>query len=273
MTGQEQRRLSGLFSQSTPEAAWHALEDSRVILVEVACSPASVLSEEVIKQKGEGSAIRCSHWNGCDLRFAEGVRNCKEVISRTKPKHIWISTECGPFSPLQNLNKKTEEQRENLRAKRADAMKQYEGGMAVARHGRSLGAHIHWEWSQKCEAWRLPAFQEFQKELQLKRATCAGCMVGLKDPKTSKLMKKGWSIATTSSIIHSRLELPCQQNHEHISCEHGRPGATAYYTPEFGRRVSKALLESEPWGCLLDIITSIPVSRHQEVWSLQRRSS
>ena len=37
------------------------------------------------------------------------------VIDTYEPSHVWISTECGPFSPMQNLNQRTEKQQEELR--------------------------------------------------------------------------------------------------------------------------------------------------------------
>ena len=74
------------------------LSHDRAVLVEVACSPESRLSDEVTKRFAyDGAAIRCSHWNGCDLGTSEGVQHVLKVLRTKKPSNVWISTECGPY--------------------------------------------------------------------------------------------------------------------------------------------------------------------------------
>ena len=42
---------------------------------------------------------------------------------------MWISTECGAFSPIQNFNQRTEQQRKDLQDKQREARKQRIGGL------------------------------------------------------------------------------------------------------------------------------------------------
>ena len=128
----------------------------RLFLLEVACSERSILSEEVLSRHGPNSAMRCAHWNGFDLTTRSGVEKLKQLVRERRPKHIWISCECGPFSPLQRINQRTPKQCEELQRKRESAVQQYLGGIEVARFGRRYGSQIHWELSEKCEAWNLP---------------------------------------------------------------------------------------------------------------------
>jgi len=129
--------------------------------MKVACSPDSLLSQEVDRVYGDGSSQRCSIWNGYDLTTVEGVAACKRLIDAERPCHIWISCECGPFSPLQRINQRSPEQISQLQSKRKNAIAQYLGGIEVAKYGRSKGSDIHFELSEKCEAWKLPEIMEF----------------------------------------------------------------------------------------------------------------
>ena len=100
-------------------ACWQDLVHSqRLFLLEIACSEHSVLSAEVHRQMGTNAAQRCSIWNGYDLTAETGVRKLKKLISATRPVHIWVSCDCGPFSPLQRLNTSKPGQQQALDQKR-----------------------------------------------------------------------------------------------------------------------------------------------------------
>ena len=138
----------------------------RLFMLEVAYNSDSLLSSEVDRQLGSGASVRCSLFNGYDLTTKEGVSKIWEVIAELKPVHIWI---CGPYSPLQRLNQRTPSQVEALEQKRAYALKEYLGGLQVARFGVKHGAQIHWELSERCEAWKLTPIVNFAQELQLQK--------------------------------------------------------------------------------------------------------
>ena len=105
--------------------AWEALisngQDQKLFLVEIACSQDSALSEEV--QKQGLTAARLSIWNDHDLSTGEGVRRCVKFIEKHRPRYVWISTECGAFSPMQNRNQRNPEQIETLKRKQNEARK------------------------------------------------------------------------------------------------------------------------------------------------------
>ena len=57
-----------------PQVFLSLTSERRTLLIEVACSPESRLSSEVQRQAGyTEAAVRCSHWNTCDLETGEGV--------------------------------------------------------------------------------------------------------------------------------------------------------------------------------------------------------
>ena len=133
----------------------------RTVLIEVACSPESRLTSMIQKLIGhEDAAIRCSHWNGCDLGTQAGVDMILNTIDTHRPEHVWISPNCGPYSPLQSINQRSEAQIAQLAEKRRVALQQYTGAKCVYEYCIQHGIHVTWEWSQKCQGWRLPIMQD-----------------------------------------------------------------------------------------------------------------
>ena len=136
---------------------WQTLvQHQRPLLMEWACYSDSLRSGEVLQRFGAGSAIRCSEWNGGNLENSQGVAHAKELIRQHRPIHLWISCTCGPFCPLQRLNRRNEHQIQNLETKQQQARLQYKGAMEVARYAKRHGTQVHWEFSERSEAWQLP---------------------------------------------------------------------------------------------------------------------
>ena len=213
-------------------------------LIEVACSPSSLLSQEVQQVAGyESAAIRCAHWNGCDLETKAGVSQVIRLINEHRPRHVWISTECGPYSPMQSVNQRNEAQKNDLAEKRRKVLKQYLGGCAVYQHCMQMGIHATWEWAQKSHAWRLPFMQRLDKKYVPYYAVTQGCQVGLKDPRSDRLMHKGWKIMTSHARLAEQMHMPCRCGHEyhHAKCEGSLAGSSAFYTQAYVRRVCRVL--------------------------------
>ena len=175
-------------------AAWPELVRSgRPLLMELACYEDSVLGAEVESCFGKGSVVRGGLFNGCDLSTEKGVVMAKRLVTHHRPVHLWASCPCGPFCPIQRLNQGTEAKRRALQAKQEHAVMVCQGAQKVARHAQKLGTQIHWEFSEKSVAWKLPVTTEFVAEQKLEKVTCHGCAVGLKtyDKKVPFLCKGG----------------------------------------------------------------------------------
>ena len=136
-----------------PEAMNSLTNVRRPRLFEVACSPSSILTHTMQKSTGvETSAERFFFFNGFDLGTGAGVRGVLRAIRQKKPEHVWFALECGPFSRMQNLNRRTPKQCEELEQKSAPMMRQYVGGLAIFLECHRLGITATWEWSETCEA-------------------------------------------------------------------------------------------------------------------------
>ena len=241
---QKVRHLSHCSDRLISNAFEALLSHQRIELLEVACSADSVLSRTMQQKKGdEGAARRCSLFNEYDLGTNQGIHKVIQDIDHYKPKHVWLSPVCGPFSVMQNINQRSEAQKEALSEKRKAAMKQYVGCSVIYTYCIQHGIHVTWEWSQSCQAWRLPMTQELVKKHNPWFAVVRGCRVGLVDDEKNPI-SKGWKLMTTHALLAKRMNMPCScgPHQKHVKCEGSLTNKTAYYTPEFARRVCDALI-------------------------------
>ena len=236
------------FSRYWQDLVW----TQRPLLVELACFPESVLSKEVEQRFGAGSAVRLSEWNGANLETKAGVEFAKHRIRELRPVHLWIACECSPYCPLQHLNRRTPEQAERLEAKQAKARQQYKGAIQVAEEAWSIGTEVHWELSQRCQAWKLDFIQDYEHRHSLKKVSCHGCAVGLRTRDGKAALCKAWTIATKNQQLLQHLDLQCQKNHPRGKCERGETAHTACYTTPFARKVVDSLSECEVWSRILE---------------------
>ena len=140
------RHLELQSQRVAPEIFQGLVQEKRTILLEVACSPNSRLSAAVQELAGyPEAAVRCSHWNNFDLGTHDGVKLLLQKIDQLNPMHVWISTDCGPYSPIQNLNMRTEDQRAQLDEKRKEVLRQYVGASCVLHYAIQKGCHVSWE--------------------------------------------------------------------------------------------------------------------------------
>ena len=251
-----------------PDAFVQLYQANRPMLFEIACSPNSILTATVQRLTGkEESARRLSFFNGFDLSSGKGVRQIIQEVIRCRPGHVWLSLECGPFSRIQHLNRRTEQQRKDLELKRTEALKQYVGGLVVYLECWRLGITATWEWSETCEAWRLPVVQKVFAKVQPQMCVVKGCSLGLKS-KAGQLLSKGWKLATTHDCVAERMRLPCRcdSDMKHAVCEGSLTRESAYYTPKFAEILTRALMHGCSHGDVLSLMSqqvySSPRERH-----------
>ena len=84
----------------------------RTDLFELCCTETSALAQSVIDRGG--TVLRMSLWNQYDFAKKTTVEKAKADIIQFCPRHLHANPPCTPFSLLQNLNQRTEEQREKL---------------------------------------------------------------------------------------------------------------------------------------------------------------
>ena len=248
------RQLSLGRARRLEEQAWGIVPDlfhglvaeKRTVLMEVCCSPESLLTSTIQAKTGcLASATRCSKWNCGDLGSGPGLKLALQRLEMENPPHVWLSPPCGPYSPLQNVNSRNPEQRAQLEEKRAEAMRIYVGCCVLIHVCVQKGVHVTLELSERCQAWRTPLLQNLQNKYSLYSAITRGCRVGLRGKRDGQLLRKGWRIVTSCKRLAEELDLPCRcsRNYQHGKCEGQAAKDSELYTPEFTRRASKVILQ------------------------------
>ena len=266
LTPQKTRALMQASEHIVPEAWASVCEDSRLFLLEVACSQDSILTQQA--QEMGKSCERCSVWNGCDLTTGEGVHNVLRILETKRPKFVWISTECGPFSPIQNLNQRNPKQIEELHEKQHEARKQHVGGLIVAHVAIGLGLVVCWEWSRRCRAWKWDMMDEFRNRFSMSTSIIGGCQVGLFDPKLQKPLGKEWRIECSNELLSKKIHSPCSctdPRKQHAICEGSLTRRSAFYTKEFARKVVYHMIHLEDQQSIGSVLRKDEVSSETDV--------
>lgn len=84
------------------------------------------------------------------------------MIQRHRPRLLWISLPCGPYSPILSLfNENTEEQLAKSLDRKRKARKLIRNGIKAARLQVDLGGDVAWEWPGNNGGWHLPEMRAF----------------------------------------------------------------------------------------------------------------
>ena len=224
----------------------------RWTLGEIFSSEKSPLTHQVNQMNAQ--AFRFGYQQG-DLETSQGRKQLLSMVCRHRPKHLWYSPTCGPWSSWTQLNASRSLFHEKLyQQKRHDLLYQVALGIVLFRHQVSHGDHFHWEQPGRSLMFQLSQMSEVHRytmacELDL-------CAAGeLRDPQNQKLIKKSLVILTTSRGMYFRFHgLKCQHDHEHQSLEgstctsQGRMLRTQFsevYPRKFARAVAHVLLKHQ----------------------------
>ena len=215
-------------------------------MMEIACQPNSLLAAKIQElAQDDKAAVRCSKWNACDLGTNDGVRLILQRLDLEKPTHCWIAPPGSAFSPMQNANQRTEEQKQALQAKRDAAMRVYVGTCMVFHACVQKGIHVTIEMPERCQAWRLPMFAQLRAKYALYEAIAKGCRVGLRAGPQEPLLQQGWRVITTHQRLANELQLPCRcpKSYAHARSEGCAVRLCEGYTSEFVRRAAQAIMQ------------------------------
>ena len=228
---------------------------TRWVLGEVMCSPNSPLTHQV--QQGGKSAFRHGLAQG-DLSTQPGRMGLFQSVARHRPKHIWYSPVCGPWSSWSRLNSsRSLEHQKEYQLKRQELLYQFALGIALYRHQISQGDHFHWEQPQRSLMLKLPCLSEIHDHTQACEFDM--CRAGnLMDPENGLAMKKGMTIITTFPPLYQRFHcMTCKHDHQHQPIEGSfrqkngtcmlRSQFTEVYPRKFARAVAHVISKGEKW--------------------------
>ena len=220
------------------------VNSGRYDLLEICAPHDSTLTQTCLELGGR--ADRLGLHNGHDLSKSTGFQGATQKIRTLRPRHLWISCPCGPWSTMQNLNMRTPEQVQKLKWKRKRSAKLIKNVVSLAELQLSLGGEIHWEHPLNALSWNLACVRKLTKQLHYTRLD--GCMVGARAADTGELTLKPWGILSSDILMHAALGIKCTHDFRHQPLLGGASCAqSAFYPKTMCRRICKVVLEHPIW--------------------------
>ena len=138
---------------------------------EVMCSSNSPITQQVLRCGH--SAFRFGIEQG-DLATSTGRHDLFTLIARHRPKHLWYSPTCGPWSSWSQLNaSKSLYHQQMYQQMRKDLQYQIALGIVLYRHQMETGNHFHWEQPQKSLMFQNPNLAKSTNILKRVNLICA----------------------------------------------------------------------------------------------------
>ncbi|CAK0887466.1 unnamed protein product, partial [Prorocentrum cordatum] len=190
---------------------------------------------------------RLGLFNENDLSKPQGYHKAKFLLDEKRPELFVSTPPCGPWSIMQNVNQRNDQQKENLRRKRLKSQRIFENNKRLIEHqvlnlnGSALAEQPH-----NSRSWQKTCWKDLHKILPYE-VIVDGCACGLRAPDTGELMKKRWKFLTNDRRIWVALQpLQCRGGHYHEEIESSlRTEASGSYPKMLCRRILRALTKSQ----------------------------
>lgn len=223
---------------------WQMLvREARLDLLEIGAPEDSTLSTE-IRNRG-GSAFSVGPHCGIDFSTTAGLRAVLRIVEERRPRHLWFSLPCDPWSTLQYLNQKPE-QRQALEARRKRSRRMMRHEEIVLHKAIALGCEVHDEH---------PAFATSRYEPPKKRMSAQlfsvrldGCAVGVRLDKTGERALKPWRILTSDARMARALDRQCDGRHAHGHLRGDDALRSGFYPLPMVRLIADVVMKAEEWA-------------------------
>merc|ERR1711994_606699 len=108
---------------------WCTTKGKRMDLLEVLCAPTSQLTTSA-----RDAGLKAERWTKEDFDLSQpaGWQAAIQRLRELRPKRLWLSPPCGPFSVMQNVNQRTPEQIKALTKKRELGFRMWPSCMRLA---------------------------------------------------------------------------------------------------------------------------------------------
>jgi hypothetical protein len=228
----------------------------RLDLLEVMCSEQSELTRQV--QGLGGKAQRFGRVQG-DLSTTEGRKRLFNILVTRKPKHVWISPECGPWCQWSFFNMtRSLECWEKVMEQRTEKLWQIALSIVLFRYQRQHRNHFDLEQPRGSALMKTPGMSEIREHTLWNEFDM--CRVGnLKTPDSQEHLRKRMAVCSTSVDLHMALHGKlCQGDHHHrpIAGQTRVQGKsmplsqwTELYPQKFAKQVAKIMLHDQGQLC------------------------
>ena len=117
-------------------------KDKHMDLLEVFCEQTSQLTTSA-----RGAGLKAERWTKEDFDLSQpaGCQAAMKRLRELRPKRLWLSPPCGPFSSMQNVNQRTPEQIKTLIQKRELGFRMWQSCIRLAWLQVELGgSFLYW---------------------------------------------------------------------------------------------------------------------------------
>lgn len=228
--------------QGIPDNQWRP---PPLDLLEVYAYPNSQLTE-VAQQQGM-RARRFTLTDG-NLETRAGQLQLLKMVLIYRPKHLWVSPECGPWSSWNQFNsRRSLTGHEKVRQSQEEARVHLKLCNLLSKIQLSNNRRIHLESPWQALTWHQPELADLMRSaraIQLDQ-----CMFGLRHPETKDPMQKRTRIQSSSSDLILALDHRlCNHRHEHKSiagtCRfQGRSVRVSQFAGSYPRVFAKAIVK------------------------------
>ena len=227
------KKQSQMLEEARPEAR------RRKLVWEVYAGRGRV-SEECARNGAEVMRFGLEEW---DFTKAKHRRALLSMQQELEPDEVFISPKCTLWSPMQNINIRSEEDAQALREKQWEdheihlkfARRLY---MQQAKHGR----HAHIEHPAPSKAWSTPAFKSLPG-MQVTFDQCAYGATTWTDDGQWAPIKKPTTFKTTKQAMVWQVSRRCSGDHAHHPLEGGQRCREAENYPELmAKHIAKAIM-------------------------------
>ena len=136
-----------------------------------------------------------------DLQTFQGRESLFHKLVTHRPRHVWFSPTCGPWSGFSCLNgSRSVESWDALQQDRMEHIGQLALGVVILRFQRQQSNHMHWEQPRGSIMLKVPYMQEVR--YYMLSVDVDLCVAGdLRDPNNGLHIKKALTIMTTSKFM------------------------------------------------------------------------
>jgi hypothetical protein len=184
------KRLIQQFEKELRDISLHVRPMGKPItLIEVFCSERSPLTHQVNQL---GQTAQRFGYSEADLATSEGRSRLFSSLIRHRPKHLWVSPDCGPWSSWAQLNEsRSLESQQEYATRRHQLLYQLALCIVLFRHQAQRDQDFHWEQPARSLMLSHPGLAEIHA--YTKACQFDMCRAGeLRCPLNGMFMKRAW---------------------------------------------------------------------------------
>lgn len=213
-------------------------------LAEGCCTKDSPLAAAV--EHSGGQSKRYSVWDGFELSSKTGARRLVLALRQDKPRWVWMSPPCDPWTSCQNMNASDPARVERLRMKRLKSQRIFKNARwAISQYlQEEPDAEFCGEQPLRAQSWNAMAWSEFKRSLL--ECSFDGCEFDLRD-EDDQLVKQSWRVMTTSRALQRALhQRRCSHGHNaHTAVTGARAAATTLYPLRMCRLIARIIMKRD----------------------------